>query len=190
MNMLTDQQRRMVEENLPLVTFVMNERIQYVRRDEWDDVFQEDAIGLCRAALLFRAEQGVKFASFAVPCIVNAIYAYLRKLNSKKSRFERESLRLEDYASAEMSDKLRVNGLIAAVEDVESEFAFIQLMDFITTGLSDRDSRVVLMLLDGKRQIDIAESIGVSQGGVSRIIRRIEKRVQLYRLGYMMDCAS
>lgn len=183
MNMLTDQQRRMVEENLPLVTFVMNEHIQYVRQDEWDDVFQEGAIGLCRAAALFSPEQGVKFTSFAVPCIVNAIYAYLRKKTSKKMRFYMEALRLEDFSCDERSEKMKVEGTICAPEDVESTFACIDLMDFIRNGLSARDTDIVRMLMDGKRQNDIAKRFGISQPGVSRIISRIERRINLHRFG-------
>lgn len=183
MNMLTDQQRRMVEENLPLVTFVMNEHIQYVRQDEWDDVFQEGAIGLCRAAALFSPEQGVKFTSFAVPCIVNAIYAYLRKKTSKKMRFYMEALRLEDFSCDERSEKLTIGGTLDSGHNVESEFACIDLMDFIRNGLSMRETDIVFMLLDGKRQIDIAERFGISQSGVSRIISRIERRINLHRFG-------
>ena len=183
MNMLTDQQRRMVEENLALVTFVMNERIQYVRRDEWDDVFQEGAIGLCMAAALFNPEQGVKFASFAVPCIVNAIYAYLRKKTSKKMQMYMEALRLEDLLCEECSEKLTVRDTIVSKNNVESEFACIDLMDFIRNDLNTLDKDIVFMLMDGKRQNDIAERFGISQPCVSRTIRRIEQRINLHRFG-------
>lgn len=190
MNKLTDQQRRMVEENLALVTYVMNERIQYVRRDEWDDVFQEGSIGLCRAAELYNPEHGVHFSSFAVPCIVNAIYAYLRKLTSKNRRFDMEALRLEDYSGMEQSEKLRIGGMLCSRHNVEREFACIELMDFIRNDLSTRETDIVFMLLDGKRQIDIAEKIGISQAQVSRTIRRIEQRIRLHRYGFQNSVAS
>ena len=173
----------MVEENLPLVTFVMNEHIQYVRQDEWDDVFQEGAIGLCRAAALYRPEQGVKFSSFAVPCIVNAIYAYLRKAASKKMRLYTDALRLEDFSCDERSEKMKIEGMLCATEDVESAFSCIDLMDFIKNDLSARDTDIVRMLMDGKRQADIAERFGISQPGVSRIISRLERRINLHRFG-------
>lgn len=173
----------MVEENLALVTFCMNEHIQYIRMDEWDDVFQEGAIGLCRAAALYRPEQGVKFASFAVPCIVNAIYAYLRKKTSKKMRFYMEALRLEDFSGMEHNEKLRIGGTLCSKHNVESEFACIDLMDFIRNGLGTRETDIVFMLLDGKRQTDIAARFGISQPQVSRTIRRIEQRINLHRFG-------
>lgn len=183
MNRLTDQQRRMVEENLSLVTFCMNEYIQYVRRDEWDDVFQEGAIGLCRAAALYRPEQGVKFSTFAVPCIVNAIYAYLRKKTSKNMRFYMEALRLEGFSGMEHSEKLLIGGTLYSKHNVEREFACIDLMDFIRNELGTRDTDIVFMLLDGKRQNDIAERFGISQPSVSRIISRINQRINLHRFG-------
>ena len=74
---LTDEQRRLVRDNIGLVgvhlrRFVPN--LAVPRRDrEWEDLFQEGCLGLIRAAVGYRAERGIPFAAYALPRIHNAV---------------------------------------------------------------------------------------------------------------------
>lgn len=74
---LTDEQRRLVRENIGLVGVHMRRFVRPIampRRDrEWEDLFQEGCMGLIRAAVAFREDRGIAFAAFALPRIHNAV---------------------------------------------------------------------------------------------------------------------
>ena len=74
---LTDEQRRLVRENIGLVSVHLRRyvgNLAFPRRDrEWDDLFQEGCLGLIQAAAAFRQERGIPFAAFALARIHNAV---------------------------------------------------------------------------------------------------------------------
>jgi len=75
--MLTDEQRRLVRDNVGLVAVHLRRNVvnhcnpKWER--EWDELFQEGCLGLIRAAIGFRAKRGIPFAAFALPRIHNAV---------------------------------------------------------------------------------------------------------------------
>lgn len=79
---LTDEQRRLVEENLGLVAVHLRRNIPNLaqpRRDrEWEDLFQEGCLGLIDAARRFDPERGIAFAAFAMIRIHHAVSKGLR----------------------------------------------------------------------------------------------------------------
>ena len=74
---LTGEQRRLVGENLALVTVHLRRHLGNLpapRRDrEWEDLFQEGCLGLIRAAMAYPAKSDIPFAAFALPRIHNAV---------------------------------------------------------------------------------------------------------------------
>lgn len=74
---LTEEQRRLVRENIGLVAVHLRRNIRNLavpRRDrEWEDLFQEGCLGLIQAAVAYRPERGIPFVAFAFPRIRNAV---------------------------------------------------------------------------------------------------------------------
>ena len=74
---LTDEQRRLVRDNLGLVAMHLRRNVAGLRTPqrgrEWEDLFQEGCLGLIRAATDYRPERGIPFAAFALPRIHNAV---------------------------------------------------------------------------------------------------------------------
>lgn len=74
---LTDEQRRLVRDNVGLVAVHLRRNVVNLPHPkwerEWDELFQEGCLGLIRAAIGFRAERGIPFAAFALPRIHNAV---------------------------------------------------------------------------------------------------------------------
>lgn len=74
---LTDEQRHLVKENIPLVAHHINRRRSSAKRfrveRDWDDLFQEGCLGLIRAAKKFDPDGNIPFAAFAIPRIHQAI---------------------------------------------------------------------------------------------------------------------
>ena len=84
---LTDEQRRLVRDNVGLVAVHLRRNVVNLLHPkwerEWDDLFQEGCLGLIRAATAYRAERGIPFAAFALPRIHNAVSRAIQ------SKFER-----------------------------------------------------------------------------------------------------
>lgn len=74
---LTEDQRRLVEDNMGLVAVHLRRHVRDLQspsRDrEWEDLFQEGCLGLIQAATRHRPESGIPFAAFAFPRIHNAV---------------------------------------------------------------------------------------------------------------------
>ena len=96
---LTDQQRRIVNENIGLVAVHLRRYVTNLsqpRRDrEWEDLFQEGCLGLIDAATRFRAERGIPFVAFALPRIHNAVS---KALQAKFSTVRIPAMRVDRMA--------------------------------------------------------------------------------------------
>lgn len=75
---LTAAQQEMVEENLSLVTGLINKYYGFQRTDI-DDLTSIGYIGLCKAASTFDPGFNVKFSTYASRCILNAVRNELRR---------------------------------------------------------------------------------------------------------------
>ncbi|MBQ7638719.1 MAG: sigma-70 family RNA polymerase sigma factor [Clostridia bacterium] len=73
---LTEEQKKLVEENLGLVHACAN-RFRG-RGAEYDDLFQAGSVGLVKAAGGFKEELGFKFSTYAVPAILGEIKRIFR----------------------------------------------------------------------------------------------------------------
>lgn len=73
---LTDEQKKLVEQNLGLVHACAN-RFRG-RGEEYEDLFQAGSVGLIKAAQGFNSELGFKFSTYAVPAILGEIKRIFR----------------------------------------------------------------------------------------------------------------
>lgn len=84
---LNDLQRRLVEDNLPLIWQTIARYITYneeVCGLGLDDLYQEGAFALCRAAGTYRAESGTPFSAYARPVIRNHLLDYCRRIQNSR----------------------------------------------------------------------------------------------------------
>ena len=121
---LTQEQRRLVDENVGLVGVHLRRSLGGLaqpRRDrEWDDLFQEGCLGLVQAAVRFREERGIPFAAFAFPRIHNAVSRALQTKFStvyvppaRHSRIQGEA---SDVESRRIEDRPQVRSMSDEVE--------------------------------------------------------------------------
>lgn len=84
---LNDIQRKMVEENLKVVkqairtAVVVNENIYGF---EYDDLYQEGCIMLCKAAVNYDPQKNVLFSTYAQAVVANGLKTYCRLLCNKQ----------------------------------------------------------------------------------------------------------
>ena len=72
-----DARNQLVEHNLRLVAHIIKK--YYTQADNQDDLISIGTIGLIKAINTFRADKGIKLATYASRCIENAMVSQMRQ---------------------------------------------------------------------------------------------------------------
>jgi RNA polymerase sigma-E/F/G factor len=178
-----DEQIRsiLIERNLRLVVYI-------ARKFENTGVNVEDlisvgTIGLIKAVNTFNPEKNIKLATYASRCIENEILMYLRRNNKVKAEISfYEPLNIDwDGNELLLSDILGTENdmVYNMIEDqVDRELLLIAMRK-----LNPREQEIVQLRfgLNGseeKTQKEVADMLGISQSYISRLEKRIIKRLK------------
>ena len=171
----------LIERNLRLVVYI-------ARKFENTGIGVEDlvsigTIGLIKAVNTFDPEKKIKLATYASRCIENEILMYLRRNSKLKSEISFDEPLNIDWDGNELllSDILGTdNDLIYRYleDEVDKE-----LLDIALKKLNEREKRIMELrfgLSDGieKTQKEVADMLGISQSYISRLEKRIIKRLK------------
>ncbi len=148
-----------------------------------EDLISIGTIGLIKAVNTFSTEKNIKLATYASRCIENEILMYLRKTNQQKYEISIDEPLNVDWDGNELllSDILGTDNDVVSV-NIESETERRILLEAIGN-LSDRE-RLIMELRFGlnnrpeKTQKEVADMIGISQSYISRLEKRIIKRLK------------
>ena len=171
----------LVEHNLRLVAHIVKK--YYAVSGEQDDLISIGTIGLIKAVETYNLEKKTKFATYASRCIDNEILMYLRK--NKKVRTEvsiDESLSFDPEGN-----ELRLEDILGTDPDIvtknlEHETEKNLVMEEINK-LNERDREIIVLrygLMGHKEmtQKDVADMLGISQSYISRIEKKVIKRLR------------
>lgn len=115
---LNNQQQRLVEENLGVVKLAIHKSIivnDNLYGFEYDDLYQEGCIWLCKAALSFDESKDIKFSTFAEKVVTNGLRTYCRLMCGKQKHHillpsqnesDENGYSLEQIPAEDMLDKL------------------------------------------------------------------------------------
>ncbi len=148
-----------------------------------EDLISIGTIGLIKAVNTFSPDKNIKLATYASRCIENEILMFLRKSNQYKTDISIEEPLNIDWDGNELllSDVLGTEG-DTVNENIENEAEKKLLLDSIAK-LSPRERFIMekrFGLIDGKEltQKEVADLIGISQSYISRLEKRIIKRLR------------
>lgn len=171
----------LIERNLRLVVYI-------ARKFENTGVGVEDlisvgTIGLIKAVNTFNPEKKIKLATYASRCIENEILMYLRRNSKVKAEISfYEPLNIDwDGNELLLSDILGTENDIVynLIEDeVDKQLLFMAMKN-----LSEREKEIVKLRfgLYGSRektQKEVADMLGISQSYISRLEKKIIKRLK------------
>ena len=183
MSVNNDMQARnkLIEHNLRLVVFLAKKYDN--TGTDLEDLVSIGTIGLIKAINTYRLDKNIKLATYASRCIDNEILMYLRKIKRKKSEVsfedslsydaEGNELHLEDVLGTDkdivtkgLDDELNKNIMLSEIEK-----------------LSDRDKEIIELRygLNQKNEMtqkDVANLLGISQSYISRIEKKVIKRLK------------
>ncbi len=148
-----------------------------------EDLISIGTIGLIKAVNTFCPERGIKLATYASRCIENEILMHMRKCQSQKHEVSIDEPLNIDWDGNELllSDILGtdVDAINRPIEQAIEKTILLETVD----RLGERERRIMQLrfgLLDGEErtQKEVAEIIGISQSYISRLEKRIVKRLK------------
>lgn len=171
----------LIERNLRLVVYI-------ARKFENTGLHIEDlvsigTIGLIKAVNTFDPSKKIKLATYASRCIENEILMYLRRNNKLKSEVSFDEPLNVDWDGNELllSDVLGTEA-DTIYRNLEDEVDKVLLYDALSK-LTDRERRIMELRFGLGRpsemtQKDVADLLGISQSYISRLEKRIIKRLR------------
>ena len=173
---------KLIEHNLRLVVFLAK-KYENTRVD-LEDLVSIGTIGLIKGIKTFSSDKNIKLATYASRCIDNEILMYLRKNKRVKTEISfDESLSFDsDGNELKLEDILGTDADIVT-RNLERETEKTLVMEEINK-LSDRDKEIIVLRygLNGNRdmtQKEVADMLGISQSYISRIEKKVIKRLKL-----------
>lgn len=171
--------QELIEHNLRLVVYIAKKFENAGTGIE--DLISIGTIGLIKAINTFRADRNIKLATYASRCIENEILMYIRKISGRHELSIDEPLSVDwDGNELLLSDVLG-SPENAVSENLEAEAERTALRQAVSR-LSGREQQIMTLRfgLDGRRehtQKEVADFIGISQSYISRLEKRILKRL-------------
>ncbi len=148
-----------------------------------EDIISIGTIGLIKSVNTFAPEKNIKLATYASRCIENEILMYLRKSSNRRVETSIDEPLNTDGEGNELllGDVLGTDPDIVGAE-IEQDDEKTMLYRAVNR-LSDRERLIMQMrfgLLDGteRTQKEVADMIGISQSYISRLEKRIIKRLR------------
>lgn len=149
-----------------------------------EDLVSIGTIGLIKAVNTFCPDKNIKLATYASRCIENEILMFLRKSSQYRSELSIDEPLNIDYDGNELllSDVLGTEEDIVS-RGIESE-AEKEVLRQAVSQLCDREREIMEMrfgLIDGKEktQKEVADLIGISQSYISRLEKKIIKKLRV-----------
>ncbi len=171
----------LIEHNLRLVVFLAKkfDTSGY----DLEDLVSIGSLGLIKGIMTYKPDKNIKLATYASRCITNEILMSLRKNKNRKGEVsfedalnfdaEGNELRLEDIMGTEAD---------VVHEEIETKLSKVKLQECLED-LPDRDKEIMTLRYglnntEEYTQKEVADMLGISQSYISRIEKKVIKRLQ------------
>ncbi|QKS71514.1 RNA polymerase sporulation sigma factor SigE [Paenalkalicoccus suaedae] len=171
----------LIERNLRLVVYISRKFENTGINIE--DLISIGTIGLIKAVNTFNPEKKIKLATYGSRCIENEILMYLRRNNKRRSEVSFDEPLNIDWDGNE----LLLSDVLGTEEDIITkgmeETVDRRLLKHALLSLNDREKQIMELRfgLSGEKertQKDVADLLGISQSYISRLEKRIIRRLQ------------
>ena len=162
----------LIERNLRLVAHIIKK--YYSNAKDQDDLVSIGTIGLIKAVSTFKADKGIRLATYASRCIENEILMFFR--NQKKTS---QDVFISDPIDTDKEgNSLSLIDVIAdnrdIVEEIDTKMKLQRLKVILPAVLDKRERQIIEMRygICGSTELtqrEIAKKLGISRSYVSRI---------------------
>lgn len=175
-----DARDKLIEHNLRLVVFLAK---KYENTNiDLEDLVSIGTIGLIKGVNTYKLDKNIKLATYVSRCIDNEILMYLRKTKRRRGEVSFEDSLSYDAEGNELhlEDVLGTDADIVTKE-LENEVDKKMLLDEIKK-LNERDKEIIEYRygLNGHEELtqkEVADKLGISQSYISRIEKKVIKKL-------------
>ena len=172
---------KLIEHNLRLVVFLAKkyESTGY----DIEDLVSIGSIGLIKGIQTYKPDKNIKLATYCSRCIANEILMFIRKNKKRKSEISFEDAINYDTEGNE----LHLEDILGTEEDIVYK-SFEEKIDKESlekelNQLTEREKIIMTLRYglnntDDYTQKEVAEMLGISQSYISRIEKKVIKRIQ------------
>lgn len=172
----------LIERNLRLVVYIAKKFDNTGVSAE--DLISIGTIGLIKAINTFRADKNIKLATYASRCIENEILMYLRKISRNRCEVSIDEPLNVDWDGNE----LLLSDILGTEDDVVSknleDETEKRLLKKAIAILNDREKMIIELRFglntngEERTQKEVADMLGISQSYISRLEKKIMKRLK------------
>lgn len=176
---MSEDQKKLAEDNINLARYMARKWIKKgVRNFDYEDIVSMFSFALCKAARRFDPENGAKFATYAVRCMDNELKMAFRKKSNNGGEVG------ELHLSAILNEDQDGNELeLGALLQSDAHLEYDKVIDtmYAKEAFKILKPRDILILkkkfFEDTTQREIADSLNISQSYVSRLEKKILKRL-------------
>lgn len=170
---------KLIEHNLRLVVFLAK-KYENTKID-LEDLVSIGTIGLIKGVNTYQQDKNIKLATYASRCIDNEILMYLRKTKRKRSEVSFEDSLSFDSEGRTSFRRCSWHDNDLVTKPIEDELDKY-LMYLEISKLQDRDREIIELRygLNGKKEMtqkEVANLLGISQSYISRIEKKVIKKL-------------
>ena len=176
-----EAKNELIERNLRLVVYIAKKFDN--TGSDIEDLISVGTIGLIKAVNSFDPQKKIKMATYASRCIENEILMFLRKTSKRKSEMSLDEPLNVDWEGNVLllSDVLGTDSDVI-YKDVESE-AERDMLFLSFEKLAPREKEIIKMRFglfgtEKKTQKEIADIMGISQSYISRLEKKVMKKLK------------
>lgn len=176
-----EARNKLIEHNLRLVVFLAKkyESTGY----DLEDLVSIGSIGLIKGIETYKPDKNIKLATYSSRCIANEILMYIRKNKKRKTEVS-----LEDALNYDAEgNELHLEDILGTDDNIIfDEFSFKldkELLKQELKNLNDREKQIMTLRYglnetEEYTQKEVAEMLGISQSYISRIEKKIIKKLK------------
>lgn len=172
---------KLIEHNLRLVVFLAK-KYENTKVD-LEDLVSIGTIGLIKGIKTYSMDKNIKLATYVSRCIDNEILMYLRKNKRVKTEISLD----ESLSYDAEGNELRLEDILGTSSDIvtkgiEDDYNKRIVIEEINK-LDKRDREIIMLRyglgnIEEKTQKEVAELLGISQSYISRIEKKVIKRLK------------
>ena len=173
---------KLIEHNLRLVVFLSKKYDNSMY--DLEDLVSIGTIGLIKAIKTYKLDKNIKLATYSSRCIDNEILMFLRKNKRRMGEISFEdSINFDNEGN-----ELRIEDVFGTEDDIVEksieEKDNKKLLEKEVLKLNDRDKNIIEQRygLFGKKELtqkELADKLSISQSYISRIEKKVIKKLKL-----------
>ena len=175
------KQQRLVEDNLHVVKLAIHKNIivnDSLYGFEYDDLYQEGCIWLCKAAVSFDETRNVKFSTYAERIVINGLRTYCRLMCGKQKHHIQLPAQKEQDEEVFSLDQIPAEDTLEQLFEEQDIYILLQSMKQQYSGTIRLGIEAIEWKVKGFSGAEIAKMYGVKPNLVGAWISRASSRLK------------